>query len=69
MNGWVWGWLLSTVLVLILLGWLAALLAQGWIGQPHEQQPERSARQILEDRYVRGEIDTTEYQRRRADLP
>jgi putative membrane protein len=69
--GWVWLGLLSIVVLLVVLGYLAMLLAQGKIGQPpgERSEPRRSARQILEDRYVRGEIDTEEYRCRRAELP
>lgn len=69
MTVWMWFWVLSTLLLLVILGGLGTLLAQGRIGQPREEQPKRSALHILEDRYIRGEITTAEYQRRRAELP
>lgn len=68
MTGWLLFWVLSTLVLLVFLGWLGRLLAQGRIGQP-EERPERSALETLEDRYVRGEISTEEYQRRRDELP
>jgi uncharacterized membrane protein len=69
MAGWVWFWILSTLILLLFLGGLGMLLAQGRIGQPREKRPSRLALHILEDRYIRGEITTQEYQRRRAELP
>jgi uncharacterized membrane protein len=70
MTGWLLFWVvLSTVALLVFLGWLGTLLARGRIGQSGEERPERSALEVLEDRYVRGQITAEEYKRRRSELP
>lgn len=64
-NGWVWpmgammiGWLLLVLLV----------ITAGWAAISYNRRPapqgQDSARQILAERYARGEIDTEEYHRR-----
>jgi putative membrane protein len=55
------------VLVLVglaILGYVGVRLAQGGRSAPPGSSP--TARQILDERYARGEIDEDEYQRRRA---
>jgi uncharacterized membrane protein len=69
MSIWLWFWVLSTVVLLAILGGLGMLVAQGRIGQAREERPTHSALQLLEERYLRREITTAEYQRRRAELP
>lgn len=59
-----WGGVMGLfwLVILLLLVWLAVGLFRrdGGGGQ--------SAREILDKRYARGEIDETEYRRRRAEL-
>lgn len=67
MMGWAWVWLLLVLIGLILLGYVALRLARsgratGAVGGPPK------ARQILDERYARGEIGDEEYRRRRAEL-
>ena len=64
-NGWVWpmgammiGWLLLVLLV------IAAVWAAISYNRRPAPQGHGSARQILAERYARGEMDTEEYHRR-----
>lgn len=72
MNGWMFGWMwVWPVLVLaglLLLGYGVVRLAQGWPRVPGGAEPGVSARQILDERFARGEIDEDDYRRRRAEL-
>ena len=67
------GWLLMTLLMLFVL--VLAVGALIWVLRanhgPRWHQADSSvatSRQILDERYARGEIDEEEYQRRRAIL-
>lgn len=63
-----WGWIfmsLSTLVFLALIAlvvWLAVRTASGGNSRPDSSA--HSARQILAERYARGEIDEQEYQQR-----
>jgi putative membrane protein len=62
-----WIWPALVVVGLLMLAYVAIRLAPArqW-GSPSEaNRGPRSARQILDERYARGEIDDEEYQRRR----
>ncbi len=66
MDGWggaVMGWLLVVVLV-ALIGWLVWAVARRSSGSVSSE----SAREVLDRRYARGEIDREEYLQRKADL-
>ncbi|MGB2567058.1 SHOCT domain-containing protein [Micromonospora citrea] len=63
MAGWMWIWPLLVVAALVVL---AVLVVRAVAGGP--QPKARSARQILDERYARGEIDEEEYRRRRDAL-
>ncbi len=70
-GGW-GGWLmmLFTMLpfwALLGLGGFALFRSLG-TDRSHTGEPRLSARQILEERFARGEIDTEEYEQRRAVL-
>lgn len=67
MMGWFWIWPVLVLIGLILLGYLAFRLAQGRGTASRDDEP--SAREILDRRYARGDIDDEEYRRRRAELP
>ena len=72
-TGWGWGgmWLgpLFMIVPLALLIALIVLLVR-WLGGGSDDggRPVRTARDILDERYARGEIDREEYQRRRNDI-
>lgn len=67
MMSWFWIWPVLVVIGLALLGYVTYRLLRGRGTSPAtESSP--SARQILDERYARGEIDGEEYRRRRADL-
>lgn len=70
MNG--WGWAMMLVWSLVLIGFLgvAAWVTVHWTrgGMQAAQPPARTARELLDERFARGEIDLDEYQRRRAAL-
>lgn len=71
MNGWAMGWMWiwpTLILVgLIILGYLGILLVQRRASPPLAAGPS-TARQILDERFARGEIEEEEYRRRRAEL-
>lgn len=58
MIGWV---VLLVVLIVAVVRWL------GGVG-PASERSERTARDILDERYARGEIEREEYLRRRQDI-
>lgn len=63
--GWVFMilfWVLVIVGIIALVKWLAG--ATGSAGAP----PAKTARQILDERYARGEIEREEYERKKRDL-
>jgi putative membrane protein len=70
--GWGWGgmWLgplaMIAVLALVVAGIVAVLRRIG--GGSEGGGRARTARDILDERYARGEIDREEYQRRRDDI-
>ena len=64
---WFWIWPVLMLAGLILLGYVAYRLVQGRSEGGSSAGPS-SARQILDERYARGEIDEEEYRRRREEL-
>ena len=64
--GWGWIWPVLVLVGLIVLGYVGVRLAQG--GRSAPPGSASTARQILDERYARGEIDEDEYQRRRSVL-
>jgi putative membrane protein len=73
--GW-FGMILGPIFMVLLLAILIAaiVLIVRWAGIPsagaglHRVPPERTALDILKERYARGEIDRDEYMQRKADL-
>lgn len=64
MMGWFWIWPTAVAIGLLLLGYLAYRLTQN-------RRPGAgltTARQILDERYARGEINDEEYRKRRDTL-
>ncbi len=68
-GGMVWGWLFFVILVVGVVLLVIALL-RGRRGGGAEQRPtgRSRAREILDERYAHGEIDTAEYQDRLQQL-
>lgn len=71
--GWGWGgmWLGPIFMIALLALFVAAIVALvRWVGGSSGDGAERvrTAREILDERYARGEIDREEYQRRRDDI-
>lgn len=66
-HGWgmLWGWL-AGLLVLFLVVWLVVKLAGRNNRSP--DSVEKSALDILNERYARGEINEAEYKNRKKDL-
>lgn len=68
-GGMVWGWLFLAVLV-VGVALLVIALVHGW-NSARKQPPAMGrsrAREILDERYAQGEIDTSEYQERLQQL-
>ncbi len=72
MMGWAWLWPVLVLVGLALLGYVAIRLARsrGTSGAEPAGGPQArsSARQILDERFARGEIEDEEYRRRRQEL-
>jgi putative membrane protein len=51
-----------------LLIWVIVMLVRGFGGSARSGGSERSALQILEERYARGELDDKEFEEKRAKL-
>ena len=74
MNG--WGWTMMIVWSLVWVGFLGliAWIAVQWARGTSRQEPpsgapgKTAARDLLDERFARGEIDLDEYQRRRQAL-
>lgn len=61
MGGWMWVWPAMVVIGLVVVG----VLAYGLLRGDRNSAPVRAgARQILDERYARGEIDAEEYRAR-----
>jgi len=61
------GWFLP-LLLLVFVAWLAVKAARQNGGTTAERGRDRSALDILEERYARGEIDEREFQERKRVL-
>jgi putative membrane protein len=64
-----WGWLWGPI---VLLGWVALIATVVWFVARSARSPERSglerARDVLAERYARGELTTEEYRERLEQL-
>jgi putative membrane protein len=60
---WAWAWPAAWLIGIALLGALGYVLLRGWRGDDGRA----SARQILDERYARGQISDEEY-RQRAEV-
>lgn len=69
MMGWFWIWPALVLIGVVLLGHLAYRLIQNRRPGPDAMMASPgSVRQILDERYARGEIDEQEYRQRRDEL-
>ena len=66
-SGWLFMGLLSIVSILI-VGWVIWTLIRRPLSGGVNALPSSSARQILDERYARGEITREEYERIKTDL-
>ncbi len=60
---WVFGVLFWAVIILLIVG-----LVRGLSGGRSDRQRNKSARDILDERYARGEIDREEFERKKRDI-
>jgi putative membrane protein len=68
MGAWMWAWPVLVLIGLVLLGVVGYALLRGG-GKSDDRTAARSAaRDILDQRYARGEIDAQDYQQRVTDL-
>lgn len=75
MNNWGWGMggmLFGPLYMLIVLALLVAFIVAlvRWLGGDRASfdRQNRTARDVLDERYARGEIDREEYMKRRQDM-
>lgn len=75
MHDWGWGWGGMFLGPLFMIVWLAILVAVivllvRWLGGVNlgTGSPHRTPREILDERFARGEIDHDEYEKRRKAL-
>ena len=62
------GWLLWLLVIGLVIRAVVTLTGGGRGGAGSSGGSDRSALDILEERYARGEIDREEYEQKRADL-
>ncbi|MGA8009793.1 MAG: SHOCT domain-containing protein [Thiomonas sp.] len=62
------GWIFMLLLVAVVVVLLFGVLRQFSDDRRERRMLRRGARDILDERYSKGEIDADEYKRRRADI-
>lgn len=69
-GGWMWLWgVAMMVLFVVLIVWLVRVTTGGTSGpRDQERSPTDRAREILAERYARGELSTEEYRERVSEL-
>jgi putative membrane protein len=69
--GWGWGWGAVGVVHMIVF-WtfvvLVVALLVRWLAGGHVPPPGRSAREILDERYAKGELTREQFEQMKADL-
>ena len=59
-----WGWILGLVILVTIIWFIAKVVNQNNMSQSKD----KSAIDILKERYARGEIDKDEFDKRKKDL-
>jgi putative membrane protein len=68
-GGWMWLWGIAMMALLVLLiVWLIRSTTGGPAQTPPSSDPKNRAREILAERYARGEVTTEEYRERVEQL-
>jgi len=68
-GGWMWLWgVAMMILFVVLIVWLARAVTGGSASSPTRPDPNDRAREILAERYARGELSTEEYRERVEQL-
>lgn len=69
MMGYGWGWLMMIgIFILVVLGIIALIRYLQQSARPDRQVTSKTALDILNERYARGEMSDEEYQRKKADV-
>lgn len=68
--GWVWLWVLLIIIGLLVLAFVIVRVATGGVKRDSAREGAvmRTARQILDERYAKGELTTDEYRERLSVL-
>ena len=64
---WLWGFAMMALFVLLIV-WLVRAAAPGGSARPPSPDPVDRGREILAERYARGELSTEEYRERVSEL-
>ncbi|OIP19507.1 MAG: hypothetical protein AUK53_00165 [Betaproteobacteria bacterium CG2_30_59_46] len=68
MVGWLWMMLVWLIPILLLFALVKYLFGKTRHDAPREEKTEKTALDIIRERYARGEIDQEEFQRKMRDL-
>ncbi|MFP4186388.1 MAG: SHOCT domain-containing protein [Thermoplasmata archaeon] len=68
MGGAWWIWLILVIAVILVIGVLIALLLNGSSNGSNRSSTNKSAEQILDERYARGEITEEEYREKKKEM-
>jgi len=68
-DGWLTvGWIFWVLVILLLFTLIWFLFKKGKDPESSPSESQKTAKEILDERYARGEIDDEEYQRRKKEL-
>lgn len=69
MMGYGWGWVMMIgIFILVVLGIIALVRYLQQLARPDKQVTYKTALDILNERYARGEMSDEEYQRKKAEV-